>query len=399
MLLSALIVTTSVAFLPAPLPSPVATPDRPVPPARKALPPKEVPEGGIAGGTPCGCTADLTGDGMIDAADLSILLGQWGGPGSANLDGSGFVSAADLSILLGAWGPCSAPTNDHCNQAISIDPGVHPFCTTNADSDGPVLPGSGGCNLLGYNQIDNDIWYVFLAPSHGTLHVSTCGTDWDTKIALYGSTIPGFNACPSSGISASTFLGCSDDNGGCGLGSDMTITVNADQYYKIRVGGFNDNSGAGQLNVEFTPDGVDCEHSIIIINAEDVTYFGSNAYTPESADGDDCGSGADGHSIWYRFDPPCNFWGGYMTLSTCHPGTDFDTIITLWRVGDHGECAQQLIECNDDADTVDCQISGVGRKSRIDFQPSPGWWYYIQVSGFNNSSGNFELSVKMDSCP
>ncbi len=46
---------------------------------------------------------DLDGSGTVDAADLAILLGQWGGAGSADLDGDGSVSAADLAILLGFW--------------------------------------------------------------------------------------------------------------------------------------------------------------------------------------------------------------------------------------------------------------------------------------------------------
>ncbi len=53
------------------------------------------------------CLADLNGDGAVDAADLAILLGAWGGRGGADLDGSGGVDAADLAVLLGAWGPCT----------------------------------------------------------------------------------------------------------------------------------------------------------------------------------------------------------------------------------------------------------------------------------------------------
>ncbi|HMN97174.1 MAG TPA: hypothetical protein PKC43_11850 [Phycisphaerales bacterium] len=50
--------------------------------------------------------ADLDGDGVVDGADLGILLGAWGetGPGlPADLDGNGTVDGADLGILLGAW--------------------------------------------------------------------------------------------------------------------------------------------------------------------------------------------------------------------------------------------------------------------------------------------------------
>ena len=52
------------------------------------------------------CPSDFDASGSVDAADLAVLLGQWGGPGSADLDASGTVDAADLAVLLGAWGAC-----------------------------------------------------------------------------------------------------------------------------------------------------------------------------------------------------------------------------------------------------------------------------------------------------
>jgi hypothetical protein len=56
---------------------------------------------------PAKCPADLDESGVVDAADLAILLGQWGASGSADLDASGAVDAADLALLLGAWGGCA----------------------------------------------------------------------------------------------------------------------------------------------------------------------------------------------------------------------------------------------------------------------------------------------------
>ncbi|HMN96451.1 MAG TPA: hypothetical protein PKC43_09005 [Phycisphaerales bacterium] len=47
--------------------------------------------------------ADLNCDGMVDGADLGILLGAWGTP-DADLNGDGQTDGADLGILLGAWG-------------------------------------------------------------------------------------------------------------------------------------------------------------------------------------------------------------------------------------------------------------------------------------------------------
>ncbi|MCB9838412.1 MAG: hypothetical protein H6813_03655 [Phycisphaeraceae bacterium] len=50
------------------------------------------------------CPEDLNGDGAVDTADLGILLGQFGGAGSADLNNDGVVDTADLGILLGAFG-------------------------------------------------------------------------------------------------------------------------------------------------------------------------------------------------------------------------------------------------------------------------------------------------------
>jgi hypothetical protein len=49
-------------------------------------------------------TPDLNGDGVVDAADLSLLLGDWGANDSlADLNLDGEVNAGDLATLLGAF--------------------------------------------------------------------------------------------------------------------------------------------------------------------------------------------------------------------------------------------------------------------------------------------------------
>ncbi|MFO0874007.1 MAG: dockerin type I repeat-containing protein [Phycisphaerales bacterium] len=51
--------------------------------------------------------ADLNCDGVVNGADLGLLLGQWGpcgaGECSGDLNGDGEVNGADLGLLLGAW--------------------------------------------------------------------------------------------------------------------------------------------------------------------------------------------------------------------------------------------------------------------------------------------------------
>jgi hypothetical protein len=53
-----------------------------------------------------GGPGDLNGDGLVDGADLGLLLGAWDSawpPG--DLDGNGIVDGGDLGLLLGAWTP------------------------------------------------------------------------------------------------------------------------------------------------------------------------------------------------------------------------------------------------------------------------------------------------------
>ncbi|HMN96328.1 MAG TPA: phosphatase PAP2 family protein [Phycisphaerales bacterium] len=48
---------------------------------------------------------DLDGNGLVDGADLGLLLGAWGSKDpAADLDRDGTVTGADLGILLGNWG-------------------------------------------------------------------------------------------------------------------------------------------------------------------------------------------------------------------------------------------------------------------------------------------------------
>ena len=54
------------------------------------------------------CRADIAGgDGVIDGADLALVLNAWGGAGGpADIDCSGLVDGADLALVLNSWGAC-----------------------------------------------------------------------------------------------------------------------------------------------------------------------------------------------------------------------------------------------------------------------------------------------------
>lgn len=46
---------------------------------------------------------DLDGNGLVNGADLGLLLGAWATAGPGDLNGNGIVNGADLGLLLGAW--------------------------------------------------------------------------------------------------------------------------------------------------------------------------------------------------------------------------------------------------------------------------------------------------------
>lgn len=55
------------------------------------------------------CFGDIDGDGMVDGADLALVLADFGSKGSmlpGDLNGDGLVDGADLAGVLSAWGPC-----------------------------------------------------------------------------------------------------------------------------------------------------------------------------------------------------------------------------------------------------------------------------------------------------
>ncbi len=58
----------------------------------------------------CQCLGDLNFDGIVDSADLVMLLGAWDTDSAADFDGSDRVDAADLVTLIDAWGECSPPS-------------------------------------------------------------------------------------------------------------------------------------------------------------------------------------------------------------------------------------------------------------------------------------------------
>jgi hypothetical protein len=95
------------------------------------------------------CPGDLNCDFAVDAADLGLLLGNWGGRGIGDLNHDGIVDAADLSILLGAWGTCAGDAPFSGEQSAMYPP------TEGAGLD-PITVAS----MFGFLTVDEFLAYV-----------------------------------------------------------------------------------------------------------------------------------------------------------------------------------------------------------------------------------------------
>ncbi|MCA9286112.1 MAG: hypothetical protein KDA22_12885 [Phycisphaerales bacterium] len=349
-------------------------------------------QGGIAGGSACGCSADIDNSGAVDGADLGLLLAQWGTSGSSDVDGSGLVDGADLGLLLAAWGPClGAPSNDHCGNAIPVVIGqTIPFCTSGADTDGPSVAGSCGTFAT---QVHHDVWFEYVAQGDGALTASTCGTaDFDTVIAVY-SAEPGEDACPAPN-GAGTLVTCLDDTALCtGQTTSLTFDVEAGRTYLIRVGGFGGASGTGELSFDFDSVGAQCFDGIFVSLADGETVTISGTTADNLTFGVPCASTYSGGE-WITVELPCQTT--QLTVSTCNPGTNFDTVVAAWKETISQGCDGELMDCVDDTIATSCLLGGNARKSKFSFLGDNTHLYHILVTGFADANGQYELTLKAE---
>ncbi len=162
------------------------------------------------------------------------------------------TQAACTLTWVSTSGTCSPnpciPSNDLCENRPGIGLGTTPFNSTFAGTDG--IPHNPGCFFFNQAQIFNDLWFNYPASFTGSLRIDTCGSSFDTKIAVYS----GYGCLNYD----TRLIACDDDNPTvCGTGSlhsSVTINVTIGDTVTIRVGSFSSTaSGAGVLNLTAFP--------------------------------------------------------------------------------------------------------------------------------------------------
>lgn len=132
----------------------------------------------------------------------------------------------------------SSNVNDECSTAIDLGSSIGAglascdTCCATSSTD-PVACGSFGGSP--------DVWYEWVAPLSATYVFDTCGSDYDTVLAVY-----------SGACGALTCEAFNDD--ACGVQSRVQVSTMAGQSYLIRIGGFDASEcGSAVLGIDIDP--------------------------------------------------------------------------------------------------------------------------------------------------
>lgn len=204
------------------------------------------------------------------------------------------------------------------------------------------------------------IWYSWTAPAGGRTVVATCGSSFDTLLAVYtGDSVGALAKVP----------GAANDDA-CGLQSEVSFVATEGVTYRIAVDGVNAATGEVKLALRLAPPNDDFD------DAETLT--GNEG----SVDGTTIGSSREAgepdylyQTVWYRWTAPSS---GPATFESC--GSDLDAYLLAFTGDDVAELAY---------------VSEGG--CRMGFDATEGVSYSIAINSYEN--GDFLLSWNRNPLP
>lgn len=170
---------------------------------------------------------------------LNPLASNDGSPACGDRATLSFPCAAGCSywICAGGSGNASGTLQIYCRAA---PPGGNDTCATALPLLDDVVYTEGTTNLSDdatscAGTISRGAWFTYVAPVTGTALVESCGSDFDTRIAVFATDCAG----PS--------LGCNDDSTVCGTRAALSFAVTQGRTYLLCAGG--SAGAAGTLRI------------------------------------------------------------------------------------------------------------------------------------------------------
>jgi len=282
---------------------------------------------------------------------------------SDNITGCYGIGVIELFVM-------PPPPNNLCENASALSCGmsVEGFDTSFATNTN--APDACGTSL----DTASGVWHTLTIPTDGDYNVSvdTFGSDFDTKLGVF-----------SGNCNELICIGGNDDSGGTAQ-SKVLFTGAAAQTYYIYVTGFNTSSGEYDINISclfippLPPENDLCENASEIdcgSQSQGDTSFATNVNAPNA-----CGTALDtAPGVWYTLPIPTD---GDYNVSVDTFGSGFDTKLGVFS----GNCNELIcIGGNDD--------SGGTAQSKVLFTGSAAQTYYIYVTGFGTSGGDYILNI------
>lgn len=276
--------------------------------------------------------------------------------------------------LTGQW-TLPSVANDRCAGALTINPGetlrMNTLrATTTGDPSTTCVSGAG-----------RGVWYKITPAVAGTLRVLTCGSNFDTVLALYEGSCDDLSR-----------VACNDDTSFCS-GSDGTsresvvsYAVTAGQTYYIYAAGYAGAGGDLQITGELlvadrAPPNDDFAQAAILSGVSGSTGGSTIRSTRESGEPEHAGVSG-GKSVWWRWTSPGN---GIVKINTF--GSNYDTVLAAYT-GDSIRTLTEVASNDDDA-------AGVSYQSEITFEATSGQTYFIAVDGYAGDQGAVRLAWNM----
>ncbi len=276
------------------------------------------------------------------------------------------VAALTLLVTTGTISAAraAAPVNDAFLDAPVLS-GTLPITVAPTNVDATKEPGEP--DHVG-NPGGASVWYRWTPAEPGNVTVHTCGSDFDTLLAVY------------TGDGPEALVAVAGNDDGCDAQSRVSFAAVAGTAYAIAVDGFNGEQGSIALTLEPTPPPPNDNFaaaealSVTVPSSAEGTVVGA---TREPGEPDHAG-GSRGASVWYTWAPAQS---GDVTIQTCD--SSLDTVLAVYT-GDFLDGLTPLVSDDD----------GCGSQSRVTFAAAAGTIYRIAVDGQSADQGPFFLSLE-----
>jgi Ca2+-binding RTX toxin-like protein len=294
-----------------------------------------------------------------------------------------FALAGFVWLCLGGPASAAPPANDNLADGAVLT-GL-PASATGTNVDATSEPGEPYHADIVYPAA-HSVWWSWTAPSDGDVTIDTCGSGFDTNLAVYiGSSVVSLTLVASNALSL-------DSCGGpAGLSGDskLSFAAHSGQVYRIAVdgGSGHDSNGfpyrvSGSIALALKPAAKPANDDFANATALRAGGVDSLIHTNAGASketGEPHHAGnAGGRSVWWKWTAPRS---GVVYLGAgAHCFNEIDMLLAVYT----GTSVDALREVARD--------HGSGCSSSLSFRAMAGRTYRIAVDGADGALGAFKLT-------